>query len=127
MRISSVQNHFKVSGLARRVEFQKLTKSGRKFYKHNLAATVYFERSSEVLLIKAGYAVAKKSFPKAVTRNQIRRRLRAALRAALANLPALPNGTLLLKISPSIKIVQTSFQKLYSELREILNQGLFNE
>lgn len=115
---------FKLVGLSRQCEFRNLMKCGRRINNGSMAAVIYFQPNmSNILLVKTAYAVLKKTFPKAVTRNRIKRRLRAVLRAVLAEKLGAP-GVLFLKITPSISIVQTSFKQLYSDLRAMLNRVL---
>lgn len=115
---------FKLVGLSRQTEFRSLMKCGRRINQDSMSAVVYFQSDqNNILLVKTAYAVLKKTFPKAVTRNRIKRRLRAVLRAVLAERLGAP-GVLFLKITPSISIVQTSFKQLYSDLRAMLNRVL---
>ena len=116
---------FKLVGLSRQAEFRNLMKCGRRVNHESMSAVIYFQPDgSNILLIKTAYAVLKKTFPKAVTRNRIKRRLRAALRAILAEKLVGASGVLFLKRTPSISIVQTSFKQLYSDLMAMLNRVL---
>ncbi|MBI2309556.1 ribonuclease P protein component [Candidatus Collierbacteria bacterium] len=65
---------------------------------------------------KAGIIVSKKLSNKAVVRNKLKRRLRAALQAVLPEIHSEPH----LVVLPNRRALNTSVGELESELRSIL-------
>jgi ribonuclease P protein component len=67
----------------KRKEFEKVLKKGRSFREENLILKVLANFSGKK---RVGFLVTKKSFPKAVLRNKIKRRLRELTRAEIENI-----------------------------------------
>ena len=99
-------------------EFQAVRKRGRLLSGKLMAVLIiqYSVFSIQYSYPKAGLIVSRRLSPKAVVRNRLKRRLRAALQRILPEIPA----NIHLVVLPNHRSLDASVEELESELRSLL-------
>lgn len=102
--------------LKRRKDFESLRQKGKRLNKRCLSLVVLKATDAER---KAGFIVTKRLSKKAVTRNRIKRQMRAAY---LLHRPHLKQGYLFLFIARQA-VLECSFQQLEQQIQALLNEA----
>jgi ribonuclease P protein component len=118
----------RLASLSKKADFTSLFKHGRKFFKeHIMAKALLLPSVQSNCVLRIAYTTPKKKFPKAVMRNLIKRKLRAAILQSLSDVTIDASSLkqiILCNIFPSSKVTRMTFKQLYEEVRSMLTQIL---
>ena len=116
----------KVYPLGHKSTIKLLSLKGKKSTEKTAKIIILVKEDKEIQIkpgIHLAFATSKKRFPKAVTRNRIKRRFRAALHQELKQVK-LDNKSILILIIPHQRSTTTNFKNLKQDLSNSFKQSL---
>ncbi len=97
-------------------DFQKVYRQGKRYQSHHLIIKVLSEKDDQVVPTGFGISISKKVSKKAVTRNRLKRQIKAVIRTLLPTIS--PGWKIIIMVKPGTS--QCEYEHFLRELKELL-------
>jgi ribonuclease P protein component len=96
--------------------FQKVYRQGKRYQSHHLIIKVLSPEDDQMIPTRFGISISKKVCKKAVTRNRLKRQIKAVIRTLLPQIS--PGWQIIIMVKPVIN--QCEYEHFLRELKELL-------